>query len=151
MSDPRCPVCGEAYESPAIGPQPAACWWNAFERFRIERPSDNRCTYVEGWAVRRRQDEALEPFEHGWVELSDGSRLDPTPHHHAIEYFAALRFDDREMDELLRHRLTVPFYREVIVDRHGDEGNPHFSAQHADRYADAKQQAERYCLERNGH
>jgi hypothetical protein len=70
---------------------------------------DEGASYVEGWVL------AEIVFEHGWIELPDGTILDPTlvrtQELEKVCYFAGVRYTRSQVEEM--YRLTLPWvYRD---------------------------------------
>ena len=137
----RCEFCGEMKPPPSVNSIGAdICWWNAVEELRELQDRGVSGMYVEGWGVRRRAG-FLEPFQHGWVELEDGSVYDETPHHHCEKYFSGFRLGDPEK-EARERGAPIPLHRDL--------GRFDTDAALAAGYAHAKEQAETFCREENG-
>ncbi len=86
---------------------PGCCWANAVAALRLYHKQLGAVVYVEGWCALPEIDMVQ---EHGWLELKDGTILDPTyavpDDEQAVrlhyEYFPALRY---RLEELKGVRL----------------------------------------------
>jgi len=89
-----------------------ACWSNALSAFLFHKEF-HKGWYVEGWAVPTIKSIRL-PLEHGWVELENGSVIDPTfavLGHRNIEYFPGLKLTYEEAFSLARKGAKLPHIR----------------------------------------
>lgn len=136
---PTCEICDEDLPQTVPGNVgPEQCWMNAEILLGFLNQQQVYGFYVEGWAVHSRAG-ALEPFEHGWVEL-DARVIDITPHNHVAHgdaYFPAFR-------QLLSERdpaVDVPLCRNTYA----AQGHCKFNLAIADAYEVARQAALAYC------
>ncbi len=124
-------------------PSAGACWWNAEEELdRLRRTGVTGGVYVEGWAVRRRDDQP-EVFEHGWVELR-GELHDVTPHNHAEEYFPGFRVENPGPMKA-EGGIETPMHRDLTQPLKDGQPNPQYDAGFAEAYESARRAAEDYC------
>lgn len=95
------------------------CYRNAYGA--IKRLSNvPGARYVEGWVV---WDDLQVPFEHGWLELPDGTIVDPTPAYcnrtDARTYFGGYHWTATELRDhciaILRagRRVTLPLWERI--------------------------------------
>ena len=101
--------------------EPQCCWANAVKAMRIYAKQLLNAVYVEGWCAMP-DIHMVQP--HGWIELEDGTIIDPTYVYSnyeqgievSYEYFPALRY---KLEALKGIRIT----RLPIVDKtHGWNG-----------------------------
>jgi hypothetical protein len=82
-----------------IAARPKACWANALTALRSQKQLHD-AFYVEGWFLRTA--EPL-PIEHGWIELKDGTIVDPTvvvvldDQHESYAYFPGVRYTQEDL------------------------------------------------------
>ncbi len=81
-----------------IAAQPKACWANALTALRSQKQLQG-AFYVEGWFLQTA--EPL-PIEHGWIELADGTIVDPTvvvvdEPYKCFEYFPGVRYTQEDL------------------------------------------------------
>src|SRR5689334_16975912 len=60
----------------AVEAEPGECWRNAI--MALFQVNDAGARYVEGWAAGPEFPFCYIPMEHGWIEMSDGTVIDPT-------------------------------------------------------------------------
>jgi hypothetical protein len=89
---------------------PGCCWANALQALRLQEKHLGHALYVEGWCA---MPEISMVQEHGWLELQDGTILDPTyaaaDHGQGkrlqYNYFPALRYRLNELKGVRLHSL----------------------------------------------
>ncbi len=84
-----------------------ACWYNALLAF-FTNEDLQKGWYVEGWAIPDM--EIHLNIEHGWIELEDGSIIDPTfaaLGDKDVLYFPAIRYTYQEAAKRARGKRNV--------------------------------------------
>lgn len=92
-----------------IPPEPRACYKNALLAFLARDELHDGC-YVEGFAVPDFGNFRL-PLEHGWVELPDGTVIDPSLAvlgHTDVAFFPAIRLTYRQAERLVADEVALP-------------------------------------------
>src|SRR5207244_54331 len=70
-----------------------ACWYHALRAFFLVKDLQAGW-YVEGWAIPEKSELPF-PLEHGWIERTDGSIIDPTwvlLGNKNVQYFPGLQY-----------------------------------------------------------
>jgi hypothetical protein len=138
-----CDVCGDMLR---LDQGPDQCWWIAAEEIR----KDVGGRYIEGWAVRELKSGRRVPYEHGWVELPDGTIHDPTPHHHCVAYCGGISFHFADPEREQHERgIVLPFYRTLTRAPTPDEPNPKYDPALAATYEAARLRAVACCERTN--
>ncbi len=94
-----------------VGAENGECFKNAVLGLQLV---GDGATYIEGWAADTRLPILV---AHGWVELSNGRIVDPTPVWHkrgrSSQYFPARRYPRAEVERRVKRRaITIlPFER----------------------------------------
>lgn len=88
-----------------INARPNECWRNAILAL-FSTPALEGAVYVEGWCV------AFFSFEHGWLELPDGTIIDPTITEDDMQYFPGVKYTLEELEKRIKkHSLNLPLVR----------------------------------------
>ncbi len=91
----------------AVRAKPKECYFNAWRGLSI-CPALEDGLYVEGYVYAPKIPFV---FEHGWIELPDGTVVDPTLYRDlGNEYFAGLRFTLEQTLAPLMERRTLPIF-----------------------------------------
>jgi hypothetical protein len=97
-----------------MGNVPQTCWANVVRALRTHRRQLGNVMYVEGWCAAPEIDFV---GEHGWLELEDGTILDPTyaardnedGKRLHYEYFPALHYRPEELKGVRLHQLPLVY------------------------------------------
>jgi hypothetical protein len=103
----------------AIELEPRACYKNALLAF-LTLDELRGGSYVEGFAVPDFGRIRL-PLEHGWVELADGTVVDPSLAalgHADVAFFPAVRLSWQRARRLVAEEAELPYLRSHRTDRH---------------------------------
>ena len=97
-----------------IDAQKHQCWNNSVMAVYILDDILHGAVYVEGWIVY------IVPIEHGWIELTDGTIVDPTiPEAIDVLYFAGVKYSREEIETRLEENGEI---RPPFVYEHGFGG-----------------------------
>jgi hypothetical protein len=115
-----------------ISVQKKGCYANALLTMHAYQ-AYQRGWYVEGFAIPDIQGVRL-PLEHGWVELPDGTVIDPSfaaLGHREVSYFPAIRLPWKRAEKLLVQRAVLPW---MLLQRSRRNRAAYYKAQ-ADSYS----------------